>query len=66
MMHKKWDEIKYNQLMERVKELELENEDMAERSEEVLLLNILGKSISTLENKDTLIEELLEKISILK
>ncbi len=60
------DKVKYNQLLERVKELEQENEQIAERAEEVLLLNALAESISTLDNLDELIEELLEKISIFK
>ncbi|WP_430931686.1 sensor histidine kinase [Saccharicrinis sp. 156] len=58
--------ISYNELLERVKELEQENESMAERAGEVLLLSILGDTISTLEEKQELMEELLEKISILK
>ena len=58
--------VKYHELLERLKSLEVENEVLASRAEEVLLLSILGDTIATLETEKDLVEELLEKIAILK
>ncbi|WP_075591160.1 ATP-binding protein [Labilibacter marinus] len=59
------EKIKYHELLERVKSLEEENDSLAERAEEILLLSMLGDTISSIDNEKQLIEELLEKISIL-
>ncbi|GAF01527.1 sensor histidine kinase [Saccharicrinis fermentans] len=66
MMGNNEDKFTYEELLERVKQLEFENESMAERAGEVLLLSVLGDALSVLEDKNKLIEELLEKVSILK
>ena len=59
------DKFQTKELLERVKQLELENESMAERAEEMLLLSILADNISNIDSEIELIEELLEKISVL-
>jgi len=57
--------LSYDDLLERVKILEQENDVLASRAEEILLLSLLGNSISSINNEAELIDELLEKISIL-
>ncbi len=59
-------EEKYQLLLEKIKQLEEENNALSERAEESLLLRLVAETISTVEKEDTLLESVLEKISIIK
>ncbi|MCW3787822.1 sensor histidine kinase [Plebeiibacterium sediminum] len=52
-------------LQEYIAQLEEENNLLANRAEEIILLNLLSNAISTIDDEEKLIDELLEKISIL-
>ncbi len=53
-------------MREYIAQLEEENNNLANRAEEILLLSLLSDTITSINNEETLIEELLEKISVLK
>jgi PAS domain S-box-containing protein len=57
---------KYQLLLERVKSLEKENKLLSERAEESLLLKLVTESINVTETEETLLVQVLEKISIIK
>lgn len=59
------EKISYEELLERVKSLEQDNDVLASRAEEILLLSLLGNNISTINAERELIDELLENASIL-
>ncbi len=57
---------KLEQLQEYITKLEEDNNILANRAEEILLLNLISNAISSIDDEEKLIDELLEKISILK
>ncbi|MCW3804219.1 sensor histidine kinase [Plebeiibacterium marinum] len=56
----------YKQLLEQVEYLEQENNFLANRAEEILLLSLLSETVATIDDETVILEELLEKISILR
>ncbi|MHC4455621.1 MAG: PAS domain-containing sensor histidine kinase [Planctomycetota bacterium] len=57
---------KCKQLEEKIRILEEENEFLSDRAEETLLLSLVAESINHAKDRYTLLENVLEKISILK
>lgn len=57
---------KCKQLEEKIRILEEENEFLSDRAEETLLLSLVAESINHAKDRNTLLENVLEKISILK
>ncbi len=57
---------KLEKLEEKIRILEEENELLSERAEDTLLTGLVTKSVDHVANKNILIENVLEKISILK
>ncbi len=53
------------QLQEYITQLEETNNSLANRAEEIILLNLLSNLVSTIDEEERLIDELLENISIL-
>jgi PAS domain S-box-containing protein len=53
-------------LEEKIRILEEENEFLSDRAEETLLLSLVAESINHAKDRNTLLENVLEKISILK
>jgi len=64
-MHQSFEE-KCNELEEKIRILEEENEHLSERAEESLLLGLVSASIQNVDDRDELIEKVLERCSILK
>ncbi|MBI9072434.1 MAG: PAS domain S-box protein [Melioribacteraceae bacterium] len=60
------DKEKLKELEANLEILEEENASLSLRSVEILLLNLISDSIRFVEDKDLIIEDILEKISILK
>ena len=59
-------EEKYQLLFEKVKSLEEENNFLTERADESLLLKLVAETISTAKTEKILLDNVLEKISIIK
>lgn len=57
---------KIMELEGRIKELEEENNSLSNRVEEMLLLNLINESFEAITDETTLLQSVLEKISILK
>ena len=59
-------EKKYINLKSKLKVIEEENKLLSERSEEIILLGLVTESVSLIEDKHVLLENVLERISVLK
>jgi signal transduction histidine kinase len=57
---------KIKELEEKISFLQAENESMAERAEEIFLLVMVSESIREINDRSTIVDTVLEKISILK
>lgn len=59
-------ETRCRELEAKISVLEDENERLAERAEEILLLGLVGESVSHLDEAKDVLENVLERISVLK
>ncbi len=66
MKDKDLNSIKIQQLLEYIAQLEQDNNVLSNRAEEILLLSLLSDTITSIDDEESLIDELLEKISVLK
>ena len=59
-------ERKCHELEKKLTVLQNENLLLSDRAEETLLISLISESVRSVDNKDALIDDILERISILK